>query len=268
MAGTAGICWSTPMSMWCLQAAATLASTTSLPSWRPADETGFEGAWSTCTRRARYSAAFRGPGTTMRDAYPYFDPGGYPSTATRRWYREPAARAGASCAKFTPGFEPQLTKYPLFRLAPGETAVNPHYIWPPEPDREDRCHLGILHYKFDGDLVSKIEDAVARGHYWKPSVKYRTLPDSSSPGSAPDLPLGCKPQISEFPRGPRRMRTDRTDPRSRRPWLRRWRGGCRTRHPGKSPGAIAAFAVDAMNDGPDTAVQSVERHGNAERGTG
>lgn len=114
----------------------------------------------------------------MRDTYPYFDPGGYSEHRNATLVSRTGGPRRRVLTKFTPGFEPQLTKYPLFRLAPGELAVNPHYIWPPDPNPEDRCHLGILHYKFDGDLLLKIEDAVDRGHYWNNSAEYRTYQDA------------------------------------------------------------------------------------------
>ena len=69
-------------------------------------------------------------------------------------------------------FDPELTKYPLLRLDPGEFVASPHYIWPPSPHLADPCVLGILHYKFTKNHSEKVADAVARKQYWNLSAEY------------------------------------------------------------------------------------------------
>jgi hypothetical protein len=123
-------------------------------------------------------ATYREPGTSMRDTYPYFDPGGYAEHRNSLLVSRTGGPRRRVLSKFTPAFEPQLTKYPLFHLCDGEVVANPHYIWPPDPNPEDRCYLGILHYKFDGDLLLKIGDAVERGQYWNDSAEYRTYQEA------------------------------------------------------------------------------------------
>jgi hypothetical protein len=71
-----------------------------------------------------------------------------------------------------PSFAPQLTKYPLFRLRPGETLVSPHYIHPPL-EGDDPCWIALLHFKFDVDGTARIADAVERKQYWRDSYEYR-----------------------------------------------------------------------------------------------
>jgi hypothetical protein len=116
----------------------------------------------------------RKPGTTMHDVYSYFDPGGYAEHRNSLLVSRIGGPRRRVFSKINPGFEPQLTKYPLFHLRPDELAVNPHYIWPPDSSPEDRCYLGILHYKFNGDFLKKIEDAVGRQQYWNYSAEYFT----------------------------------------------------------------------------------------------
>lgn len=123
-------------------------------------------------------ATCREPGTTLRDTYGWFDPGGYAEHRNALLVSRVGGPRRRVLGKIVPGFEPQLTKYPLFRPRAGEVAANPHYIWPGDPSPEDRCHLGILHFKFDGDFLSKIDDAVGRRQYWRGSVEYRAYQDA------------------------------------------------------------------------------------------
>lgn len=69
--------------------------------------------------------------------------------------------------------DPELTKYPLFRLAPGELMANPHHHWPYDENFKSQCHLGILHYKFGPELADKILTAIKAGNYWNQSIEYR-----------------------------------------------------------------------------------------------
>jgi hypothetical protein len=70
-------------------------------------------------------------------------------------------------------FNPEMSKYPLFRIGPGEYMVNPHHIWPLEPNFISPRLLGILHFKFLADTARRIQDAVERGNYWDGSFEYR-----------------------------------------------------------------------------------------------
>ncbi len=83
--------------------------------------------------------------------------------------------------------DPELTKYPLFRLAPGELMANPHHHWPYEENFKSPCHLGILHYKFGPELQQKIESAIASGNYWNQSIEYRAY--QAALKANPDLSL-------------------------------------------------------------------------------
>ena len=66
-----------------------------------------------------------------------------------------------------------MTKYPLFYWRSGE--INRyHYIFPGEDNQDERCYLGLLHYKFiDGDY-EKIKKIVEDGNYARGSALYKT----------------------------------------------------------------------------------------------
>ena len=72
------------------------------------------------------------------------------------------------------GLEVELTKYPLFRLDPGELASSPHHLYPyPENWRSD-CLAGLLHDKFGPGFRAHAARAAAEGNYWRESLEYRT----------------------------------------------------------------------------------------------
>jgi hypothetical protein len=109
---------------------------------------------------------------SLLQAYPFFDPDGYMETRETRLTSRTGGPRQRALSPIAPSFKPQLTKYPLFRLAPDETIVSPHYIDPPLVG-EDPCWIALLHFKFDGDAVAHISDAIARGQYWRESYEYR-----------------------------------------------------------------------------------------------
>jgi len=70
-------------------------------------------------------------------------------------------------------FDPELTKYPLFRLGPGEVAASPHHLHPYRDNYRSDCFLGLLHYKFGEGFLAKAERASVEGNYWRGSLEYR-----------------------------------------------------------------------------------------------
>ena len=70
-------------------------------------------------------------------------------------------------------FDPELTKYPLFRLGPGEVAASPHHLHPYRDNYLSDCFLGLLHYKFGEGFLAKAERASVEGNYWRGSLEYR-----------------------------------------------------------------------------------------------
>lgn len=106
----------------------------------------------------------------------------------------PRPRALAS-----PDFDlrPELTKYPLFRIGPGELMANPHHLWPYGENYKSPCHLGILHDKFGADLLAKVELAIAENNYWNDSFEYRAYRAA----------LAADPKLSLEYEGSRRYRS-------------------------------------------------------------
>jgi len=109
----------------------------------------------------------------LRDCYPLFD---------KEPYREEAkpeliSVKGGVRSRIFGGrdvrFDPELTKYPMLRLSPGEFPVHPHYAWPYERQARQRNNIAILHYKFGNLFGKKIEDAVKREQYWNRSLEYK-----------------------------------------------------------------------------------------------
>ena len=112
-------------------------------------------------------------GDRLLGAYPWFD---------RDTYREGLApqmisvRGGPRERVFRQAntlFEPELTKYPLFRAAPDEYMVNPHHFWPYEGNFTSPRYLGILHFKFLPGFVERAKQAVDLKNYWNESIEYR-----------------------------------------------------------------------------------------------
>lgn len=109
---------------------------------------------------------------SLLQAYPFFDPHGYCEIREQRLTSRTGGPRQRGLACVAPDFGPQLTKYPLFRLGPNETVVSPHYIDPPITGA-DPCWIALLHFKFDGNAIAHISDAIARGQYWRESYEYR-----------------------------------------------------------------------------------------------
>ncbi|MCH8617138.1 glycosyltransferase family 2 protein [Sphingomonas sp. SM33] len=118
-------------------------------------------------------ASKRGSEERLVDAYPYFDPDGYVEQREVALTTRVGGPRKRALSSVDPDLEPQLTKYPLFRLRPEDTVVSPHYIHPPMVGEEDPCWLALLHFKFDVDGRMRIADAVRRGQYWRNSYEYR-----------------------------------------------------------------------------------------------
>ncbi|KRE12010.1 hypothetical protein ASE63_20025 [Bosea sp. Root381] len=123
-------------------------------------------------REGPMAAWARPPDEPLRAWYPFFDAGTYREHRNVRLTSRSGGPRQRAMGHLDPEFRPELTKYPLFRLATGEVAYNPHLIWPPAPEADDPCLIGILHYKFDLDLFARLHDAVDSGQYWNASSEY------------------------------------------------------------------------------------------------
>ena len=118
--------------------------------------------------RARYRR-----GEALVENCPFFDGAGYSEyVLVPLIAREGGPRQrlfGCSSVEF----RPQLTKYPMFRLDPGELFVNPHFLWPYDKNFASDCFLGILHFKFLPNFPKKMDRAIEEANYWKNSFEYQ-----------------------------------------------------------------------------------------------
>lgn len=126
-----------------------------------------------------------------------FDPEGYTEQETRRMVSRTGGPRRRAFTVEGEALEPELSKYPLFRAAPGDLVANAHHHHPFPANFESPCHLGVLHEKFRFDFVPRVERAVKEGQYWRQSLEYRAYADALR--STPDLSLAYE--------GSRRYRT-------------------------------------------------------------
>lgn len=131
-----------------------------------------------------------GDGVRMLEAYPYFDRSGYVETRTQHLISRLGGPRLRAFGDLDSEFKPQLTKYPLFRLRPGEFMANPHHIWPCRRNFTSRCVLALLHFKFHGDLAGRIARAVSEAAYWDASREYKVYLDALA--MTPDISLHCE----------------------------------------------------------------------------
>ncbi len=114
----------------------------------------------------------------LRREHRFFDPGPYAEVQQPEMMSRRGGMRRRVFSSLDADFNPELTKYPLLRLDPGEFVTSPHYVWPPSPHLADPCMLGILHYKFTKNYPEKIADAVARKQYWNSSAEYAVYEDT------------------------------------------------------------------------------------------
>jgi hypothetical protein len=121
-----------------------------------------------------------------------FDAGGYAETlCLERVSRKGGPRRRAF------GFDPELTKYPLFHIRAGEVVASPHHLHPYRENYRSDCLLALLHDKFGPGWRARAERAAAEGNYWQASLEYRAT--LAALARDPGLALACP--------GSRRYRT-------------------------------------------------------------
>lgn len=103
----------------------------------------------------------------------WFDPEGYVRRSKRHM---PSVTGGPRYRAFRSEdrpLDPELTKFPLFRAAPGDMMSNPHHHYPYADNFDSPCLLGLLHEKFSNDFARRVAIAVKEGQYWNGSAEYR-----------------------------------------------------------------------------------------------
>lgn len=112
------------------------------------------------------------PGEAFKDVFTWFDRDTYEE---ERYVERIGVKGGPRFRVFSRNgraLRPELTKYPLFKLKPGEYLANPHHIWPFEPNFRSDRFLGILHFKFTPDLAERADVACFLKNYWSQSIEY------------------------------------------------------------------------------------------------
>jgi hypothetical protein len=122
---------------------------------------------------APFQASRYAPGERLVEAYPFYDRGGYEESR----HQDVMSVRGGPRKRLLGGidirFNPELTKYPLFELQPGEVMANPHQLWPWDGNFASPRHLGILHFKFLPGFAARVQAAIETGAYWDDSFEYR-----------------------------------------------------------------------------------------------
>jgi hypothetical protein len=109
-----------------------------------------------------------GPLAAPASGGPLFDAGGY---AEALCLERVSRKGGPRRRAF--GFDPELTKYPLFHLRAGEVVASPHHLHPYRENYRSDCLLALLHDKFGPGWRVRAERAIAEGNYWRASLEYR-----------------------------------------------------------------------------------------------
>lgn len=114
-----------------------------------------------------------GDAAPFQAAYPFFDGSGYREADDHELVSRKGGPRQRLFAAYDAAFDPELTKYPLFRLGGGAMMVNPHHLWPYAANFGTPRLVALLHYKFLPGMVHKIDVAIDRGSYWQNSLEYR-----------------------------------------------------------------------------------------------
>ena len=168
---TAGTCTSTPTSIW----------SSTAPPGELADLIAFATARGLRRRGVLVDMYSPGPllavppakGQPLGARFRLFDGIGYDEALC---LERISRKGGPRRRKFSRAgdvFDPELTKYPLFHVRPGEVAASPHHLHPYRDNYLSDCFLGLLHYKFGDGFLAKAELASLEGNYWRGSLEYR-----------------------------------------------------------------------------------------------
>jgi len=107
------------------------------------------------------------------DAFPLFDSDSYQEFD----FKEIISRKGGPRTRcFQTGdvkFNPEMSKYPLFKPRIGDLMANPHHIFPCDLNFDSECFIGLLHFKFLPGFVEKIRVAISEKTYWDGSAEYK-----------------------------------------------------------------------------------------------
>ena len=126
-------------------------------------------------------------GGRLLDSYHFYDRTGY---VENRYKEIISVKGGPRRRVFSevdPKFNPEMSKYPLFRLRPGEYMANPHHVWPYSDNFTSARYMAILHYKFLPNVANKIRTVLSEKNYWGGGLEYRCYHETLV--KIPDLSL-------------------------------------------------------------------------------
>lgn len=110
---------------------------------------------------------------TLAEWSPFYDAEGYSEAQFAQIISRKGGPRKRAFGSVDTRFNPELTKYPIFKLRPGEIFVNPHSHWPYDDNFASPCFLGILHYKFTPQFGRKMKRAIEENTYWSDSIEYK-----------------------------------------------------------------------------------------------
>lgn len=119
----------------------------------------------------------RDDGASLGDMFPFFDAEPFDENKFRELISRKGGPRKRAFGRGRADFNPEMTKYPLFKPSSGELMTNPHHIYPYGPNFLSDCYIGLLHYKFLPGFATRIRTAIAEKTYWNNSSEYRVYLD-------------------------------------------------------------------------------------------
>jgi hypothetical protein len=123
-------------------------------------------------------------GDALLESYAFHDAAGYVESRYKEVLSVKGGPRRRVFAAADASFNPEMVKYPLFRLKLGDLVANPHHIWPYDGNFLSPRFLAILHFKFLPDVADRIQRALVQKNYWGGSAEYRCYHEvlSQAPG--------------------------------------------------------------------------------------
>jgi glycosyltransferase involved in cell wall biosynthesis len=122
-------------------------------------------------------------GTPLPKRFPYFDGNSYSERLILTRISRTGGPRQRAFSHWRDAFSPELSKYPLFHVRPGEIFHSPHYLFPYRENYLSPCYIGLLHYKFTDNFLEKAMVAVRERSYWQDSFEYRRYLERLADGS-------------------------------------------------------------------------------------
>lgn len=112
--------------------------------------------------------------TNFRDMFSYFDTDTYIEKSNKYFQNIVGGMRKRLFSTKNDVIEPFLVKYPLIFFRKGDVHYNSHYSSPFYKNFNYNLNLGILHYKFLPNDITKIMDIVKKGNFAAGSKEYKS----------------------------------------------------------------------------------------------